>query len=177
MIDLMVDLETMGVRPTSAIVSIGAVMFSEDAIGAEFYTPVNLESCYRAGLTKDESTVKWWSEQPAHVRDAWQADQERAPLLLDAMKAFNDWCREQGAVRVWGNGADFDPPILVNAFRALDAEPPWPWWGHRCYRTVKSMFADPGTPRTGQHHHALDDAKYQAQNLMAIMSMNRLQLG
>jgi hypothetical protein len=173
--DLMLDLETMGVRPTSAIVSIGAVMFDENGLGEEFYTPVSLQSCVNFGLTTDADTVKWWETQPELVRNAW-AD-EHAPLMDVALKAFNDWCVKNGVQRVWGNGADFDPPIIVNAFRALDAEAPWPWHGHRCYRTVRKMFDDPQTPRTGTLHHALDDAKYQAQNLLAIMSMNRLHLG
>lgn len=57
---IMIDLETMGVRPSSAVVSIGCVEFMQTDVISVFYTPVSLESCLKAGLTTDESTVKWW---------------------------------------------------------------------------------------------------------------------
>jgi hypothetical protein len=68
---------------------------------------------------------------------------------------------------VWGNGATFDISILEDAYRQLDLEIPWKFWNVRDCRTVKDMYesARGGYEKKsgGTLHHALDDAKFQAQ--------------
>ena len=46
MLDVMLDLETMGTQPDAAIVAIGAVEFDLEAaqLGRRFYQPVTLDS-------------------------------------------------------------------------------------------------------------------------------------
>lgn len=174
---VMGDLETMGVRPTSAIVSIGAVHFDQTRIISEFYTPVSLASCLQFGLTQDQSTVDWWMKQSVEARMAWQRDD--APPLEVAMVEFTRWIRSIGDEREicpWGNGSDFDNVLLVNAYRALEADPPWKFYNHHCFRTMKNMFSVPDFPRQGTHHNALDDAKHQTHHLHRILSKFNLTL-
>jgi hypothetical protein len=72
-------------------------------------------------------------------------------------------------VRVWGNGADFDNPILAVAYRrTIFSGQPWKPYNGRCYRTVKNQFQDVKLVRTGTHHNALDDARSQATHLVEI---------
>ena len=73
---IMVDLETMGTAPGSAIVSLGAVAFDPVAgtLGEEFYRVITLGSCQRAGLTIDAGTIGWWLQQ---------SDSARAELVRD----------------------------------------------------------------------------------------------
>ena len=49
--NVMIDLETMGNTPGCAIISIGAVEFSEEGLGAEFYCTIDLEDSVKCGLT------------------------------------------------------------------------------------------------------------------------------
>lgn len=176
MINLMVDLETMGLRPDAAIVSIGAVMFDGQELGPEFYTPICLEDSKRHGLTVDQSTVDWWAKQSEDARAAWS--DEAAPLLIDAMTEFTRFVRKEGGadVRVWGNGAAFDPVVLESSYRALGADPPWHYYNVMCFRTMKTLFNTFPLPRQGTHHHALDDAKHQARVIQEIVKVHSVKL-
>lgn len=67
---LMIDLETMDNKPTSAIASIGAVFFDPETgeMGEQFYQRVSLGSCVGHGLTMGSETVLWWMRQDAEAR-------------------------------------------------------------------------------------------------------------
>jgi exodeoxyribonuclease VIII len=173
---VMVDLETMGLRPDAAIVSIGACHFTLDTITPVFETAVSLASCTGLGLTTDQSTVDWWMKQSVEARAAWQRPD--APPLYEAMVQFNNWMRELGGeVAVWGNGAAFDPVLLTSAYRALDAEPFWKYYNVMCFRTVRAMHPDVSAPPfLGEKHNALHDALHQAQHLQKILRAKSIPL-
>jgi hypothetical protein len=73
---LMIDLETMGNKPTAPIVSIGAVFFDPQSgkFGEEFYTAVQLESAMAQGAQPDGDTIIWWMKQSTEARAAICAD-------------------------------------------------------------------------------------------------------
>ena len=62
------DLETMGKGPTSAIVAIGCVRVENLAITGSLYRRVRLESALQAGLHVDASTIEWWLQQGEAAR-------------------------------------------------------------------------------------------------------------
>lgn len=174
---IMIDLETMGLRPNAAIISIGAVYFDASNVLSEFYSNVSLKSCLDLGLTTDQSTIDWWHKQSVEARMAWQRDD--APDLMAALTQFTVWLRSIGGQKEicpWGNGADFDLTILGSAHRALDVDPPWQFYNHHCFRTMKNMFQVVDFPRQGTHHNALDDAKHQAVHLQRILTNHKLSL-
>jgi hypothetical protein len=174
---VMIDLETMGLRPTSAMVSIGAVHFDGQKILSEFHTAVNLQSALAMGLTKDQSTVDWWMKQSVEARSSWQ--REDAPELATAMSQFSAWIRDIGGKRQiapWGNGADFDLVLMKHAYDVLEADPEWEFWNHHCFRTMKNMFKVAAMPRTGTYHNALDDAKTQVLHLQRILEAHKITL-
>jgi exodeoxyribonuclease VIII len=173
----MIDLETMGLRPNAAIVSIGAVHFDSRDLRSEFYTAVSLQSCLDHGLTTDQSTIDWWAKQSVEARMAWQT--EHAPSLTDALTGLTQWLRKIGTdkeICPWGNGADFDLVLLGSAHRALGVDPLWKYYNHHCYRTMKNMFTAAEYPRMGTHHNALDDAIHQASHLQRILAKHNLVL-
>lgn len=175
--DVMVDLETMGLRPDAAIVSIGACRFDKEAIHETFHTPVALASCISCGLTTDQSTVDWWLKQTAEARSGWQTAD--APHLYEALRSFNIWLLGLGKgedLRVWSNGANFDEPILCSAYRALEADPPWKFYNVRCFRTVKSLFPVGDMARFGVAHNALDDAIHQVKHLQRAAAVHGFEL-
>ncbi len=169
----MADIETMSNKPNAAIIAIGAVTFDIKSlsIGQTFYTTVDLESCAEHGLHLDASTIKCWMEQSDQARrDVLTGAQLPLPVaLLD----FRDWLDQHTVERknrcIWGNGASFDPVILESAYRACKIETPWEFWGSRCFRTLKNLYANvEAPPRQGTHHNALDDAMYQVEWLFKI---------
>lgn len=173
--DVMVDLETLGKRAGCAILSIGAVAFDPEAgeLGAEHYRVVRLSSCEGAGLHIDPDTIAWWEKQsPAAQKVLKQAQATRGNRdLYTALTEFNKYLAQFGpkAVRVWGNGSDFDNAILINCYAACGIVPGWDFWNNRCYRTLKGLNPKIKMARTGTYHNALDDAKSQALHALELM--------
>ena len=175
MIEFMVDLETMGSGPTAAIVSIGCVPFDRESLTVsqdEFYTVVDLESSLKAGLTAESSTILWWMTQSEEART--ELFSRRRAQLYEALSALRYWMAglvpAKNDRKVWGNGAAFDNVILSSAYKAVGLETPWNFWNDRCFRTMKNEFADVPLPdRSGLHHKAVDDARYQAECLVEIL--------
>ena len=166
---VMIDLETLGRAAGCKILSIGAVVFDEDTgLHEEFYVRVLREGQH--GLVEDPDTVKWWSEQSEEARTA--AFDAPGGVVLDiALMHFTTWVRSLGAdIELWGNGANFDNPILSTAYTACDLPQPWKFWNDRCYRTLKCLFPSVALDRQGTYHHALDDAKSQAEHAVRILA-------
>ena len=170
MSNIMVDLETMGAGSTAAIIAIGAVKFGADGLGEEFYAAVDLDSCQKAGLAIDASTLMWWLKQSAAARKAVTV--KNPTSLFQALSDFTKFVGPKKSAKIWGNGASFDNPILANAYRAINLEQPWDFWNDRCYRTVKALLgAGIEVETVGTAHNALDDAKTQALHLCKIMEV------
>lgn len=172
--DVMLDLETLGTRPGCAILSIGAVAFDRHtgALGPEFYMVVNRKSCEAKGLTQDQSTLDWWSRQSAEAKKVL-AEAENAPNGLGgALVQFTAYLQKFGKrdLFVWGNGADFDQPIITACYATVGYPLPWLFYNNRCYRTLRSLGNVKGeAPRQGVYHNALDDAKTQALQAVNIL--------
>ena len=161
---VMVDLETFSTASDAAIVSIGAVAFNGEDLIDHFYSNITLSSSTEVGLHIDPTTIMWWLEQSDDARKALRSHED---LLPTALLRFTSWYPE--GAPLWGNGASFDNVILDNAYKKAGITPPWKFWSHRCYRTIKSMFKDIPPPIfSGTEHNALHDAAHQAKHLILI---------
>lgn len=179
MLDVMVDLETLGVRPGSAIVSIGAVAFDPAAnqlAAGSYYAVVNLASTLSLGATIDPDTLAWWKRQKPEAREVVFDALAGGVSQADALRGFAAYLQTFGdrrTVRLWSNGSDFDNVLLIAAFRQAGLEIAWSPFNHRCFRTLKSLFPGREPPREGLHHNALADAVHQARWALAILSARR----
>lgn len=160
---IMLDLETLGTRPGSVILSIGAVRFDERAVLGTFYERVDARDAQNRGLSIDADTVLWWMAQSPEARAEIAQPGWTLPAVLEG---FTAWAGEVD--ELWGNGASFDPVLLAAAYHVCGAVPPWQFWRERCFRTLKETFPDFKPVRAGTHHNALDDAMHQATWLLAI---------
>lgn len=168
--NIMLDIETLGTKSTSVILSIGAIAFGEQEIGHGFHRRINIDSCLEAGLTVDGKTIQWWMGQSEEARALFSHDGDPlAAVLLDFKESF-DW---QNTL-VWCNGMNFDLPILDNAFRAVGMEAPWAYYNGRDFRTVKNMFPKEFVNSVRVEpmvaHDALDDSRAQALTLQALLA-------
>lgn len=189
---VMADLETLGTRPGSIIISIGATKFDENGpYGEPFYMRIDMQSCVDAGLLIDVDTVKWWMKQSDEARAEFQKD---AGHLYQALESFSFWCdalfvrkfsiserrmvvnpSANSNIELWGNGANFDNALLKAAYDKVGLEAPWEFWNDRCYRTLKAMYPHIKMPkRTGTHHNALDDAISQVNHLILLPAFQEL---
>lgn len=172
MTNVMLDIETLGTAPGSAIIAIGAVAF--EWIGAEksaFYANVDHKTCESAGLKVDPETVKWWSSQRPEAIAALKPN--KLPLVT-AMSEFTKWFRASGGVYVWAQGANFDPPLMEAAARAVGATLPWRYYNVRDTRTLYDIANQFGFDTRNFvidriEHNALDDARHQVRLVCAAM--------
>lgn len=177
MTHIMLDLETWGTIPGCDIRSIGACWFKPNEAWVAprqshggFYLATEDGSAY--GLTKDASTIKWWSEQSEEAQGAFN----NPVNLAVALEAFNRWITtihdgESSDLRIWAHGPHFDVSIIEVVYRATGVPIPWSYRSPRDTRTIMEaagiasmeLFVDDDAV----YHHALDDALCQARAVCA----------
>lgn len=165
--DVMVDLETLGTSAGCVVLSIGACTLDSSDF---FLCHIDIQDSINHGLFSDPSTVAWWNKQDPLIKErAFSGDIK----VVEALGRFTDWFARLGPTRstfIWGNGADFDLPILAAAYKACNMKAPWEPYNGRCYRTLKNLYKDVKPPTTNPNKHdALADAKFQAQHAYAIL--------
>jgi hypothetical protein len=167
---LMLDLETLGIRPGCVVLSVGAVVFGREGVLDRFEAPILLSSCLELGLTVDADTLGWWAgrEDRGPLIAACEGATTRA--LPAVLLRFHDFVRQRGGgpLCVWSNGADFDVPILQAAYDACRLPPPWGAYAARCYRTLKSLRPDI-VAEGPKAHTALADAERQALHTIRLL--------
>jgi hypothetical protein len=153
---LMIDLETLATTPNAVITEIGAVPF--DIETGETGTPLHIRldpwEQIAEGRAVCPATIRWHINQKTDLRGTagmeYSRDLRRSLVRLSTLT--------QAAKEIWIWGADFDRPILENAFRQYTVESLfWAHWQTRDARTLwKSVFREQKpAPR---HHDALADA-------------------
>ena len=158
---LMIDLETMGTKSNSAIISIGAVEFDilTGKTGREFYRNVSLQSCISLGLIVDADTIMWWMEQSQDARKS--LTEGKVISIQQALIDFGEFCDKE--YQIWGNSARFDLGLLENAYDKAMLSIPWKFSRERCVRTLVSFNPEikNNLEFTGTVHNALADCYHQ----------------
>ncbi len=174
MLNIMLDLETLGTGPGCVPLSIGAIAFDPvHGLGRHFYEVVSTRSCVdRYKLRKDASTLKWWDGQDSEARKVLQEAEESKLGLGAALQAFAKFCDhfDRSKLCIWGNGSDFDNAIMAYCYHVTDLPLPWRFYNNRCFRTLRNLHG--GKPGRAVKHNALTDATDQARE--AITYLNRM---
>lgn len=168
--NIMLDIETFGTSKNALILSIGAVEFTEAEIYKPFHIHIDTDSAEEAGLRIDARTVMWWLTQSKAAQDSLVGEQT-FPLreCLQALSDAFDW----SDATVWCNGADFDFPILENAFKVVKLPVPWKYYNKMDFRTLKKLVPQELYKRLKVEpeiaHNALFDAYAQAETTQKIL--------
>lgn len=172
-IDVMIDLETMGLGTNAPILSIGAVAFNCFGYGIEatFHRGISLEDSMANGRRPTASTILWWLQQSDEAREQVRQKGGGGARLAGVLAAFDAWIKSlPGVPYVWGNGANFDIAILEQAYLDAGMRTPWGYRNARCFRTVMSEFgAESDWVKPVVAHDALADAEAQARTLQNCM--------
>lgn len=167
-----IDLETMGKGSNAAIAAIGCVEIIGGTISREIYRRVELSNSMAAGGTADADTIQWWLSQSAAARAEVNGTQSAELLfnVLGELRVFMTGMAHAHEILVWGNGATFDNVILSNAYAAYGMERPWAYWNDRDLRTLLALYPEAkALPFEGTKHHALDDARHEAKQLILAL--------
>jgi len=184
--NLMIDIETLSTRPDAAILSIGAVFFDPESekLGAEFSAHIRMKDGAKYGHISPE-TVRWWMQQSEAARaDAIKGDEH---CLIESLIHLEKWiianCNQHN-VKVWAKSPSFDLVILTSAFARFDILPPWEYYNERDVRTalaLKSNNEQSGSTNSFREnklqHSALEDAKFQALQIISLLSPEQIKTG
>lgn len=183
---IMIDIETLGLRPGAPISSIGYCHFDWSGVKDSGIIPINLE-IGNIGKNADPSTIKFWLQQPKDAiiktffRDG-QLTWVEALMLLAEKVRFNE--REFGE-GVWANGPLFDLAHLEFWYDQMTEKVPW---SHRSPRDCRTFYETAGmltgwdratvTKRLKETHKDLveHDAEHDAilQTLLVIDARNAM---
>ena len=163
---VVVDLETFGVAPDSAVVTIGAVNVDTNE---QFY-----EQIANPSGRIDAGTVQWWFRQaPAVIAEAREGKPELIVLAL-----FAEWLTKQrsgeNGLRLWGS-EDFDTVILGAAYDRHGLTRPWSYFESRGLRTIFEIAGvdEDAIPWVGVEHVAIDCAVHAATALRMALAARR----
>ena len=155
---VMLDIETLGVRPGFVVASAAFVRF-DDLAGASLALDVPEQTAL--GLETDPSTVDWWSKQSAAARAAAFGNPVSLARALLYFADWLNWARNGGDLLIWCHGASFDAPMLQEVYRRANVPLPWSYRDVRDTRTLYDLACvDLRDPKYKQRtdHNALDDA-------------------
>lgn len=168
----MIDIETLDVKPSATVLSLGAVKFNPttaDEPHSELYFKISIDDQDRLGRSVSDSTIEWWGKQdPAVMEEAFdQSNPNEVMTVEQALVSLNKWV--VGVDEIWGHGYGFDITMLEDMYRQIGKPIPWQFWQVSDARTItKRMPRDPRKDMQTGLHHALKDAYYQAKSVQKI---------
>lgn len=191
---IMVDIETFGTGNHSLIISLGAVWFDPNVLGAikeRFYVTIDPIQAQRNGFRVDMPTVMWWMQPEQRLAwDQWTKTMHFPPEL--ALQGFSQWldqldqieppppmpAREDGSPGInhrtfWANSPAFDCVILRQQYEVMMLPAPWGFRNEMDVRTFKNLPKAKSVcpPQVGLVHNSVDDAEHQARWVQAILGV------
>lgn len=165
---LMVDIETLDVEPTAAVVALAAVVFDPRSTtdDNEFAVTISKRSNIDQGRSVSQSTLEWWNAQDLAAKAAVFNNPNQTDLR-SAMVRFASWCNRlrPTCTRIWAKDPDFDVVILRETFKTLGIFWPFKFWEARSCRTAMEMAYPEGdfpmVEVDGPLHDPLVDCKKQ----------------
>jgi hypothetical protein len=165
----MVDIESLDITPTTIILSIGAVLFTQNDVRSEhtFYRELDVDIQKDLERTSSPSTIQFWKEQEAKGMRCPNNGMEPLGVVLED---FSTFYKHFKCKTIWANGITFDISALENAYRYVGIPIPWKYNQMRDARTLYRLFPESKTilEQNTHYHNALADATFQAQALIWI---------
>jgi hypothetical protein len=167
----MIDLETLDTRPSSTILTLGAVKFNPFTLEephSELYLKLDLDEQDKLGRTVSEDTIAWWGRQDPKIQEEAFAEDGRSNIssLVSQLNKFI-----LNADVIWAHSYGFDMTILEDLYRQVKTPIPWNFWQIRDSRTLFALLPeDPRKSMQTDLHNALADAYYQAKSVQIAYS-------
>lgn len=165
---LMIDIETLSLKPTAMVHQVG-YMIANLATGEVYVPPTNVwVHPDQVGTVIDFDTVRWWMAQDAAVaKKVFSMPDENR---LSPKHLFSLFQSEVLAFDpdVYASPAMFDLPVLTNLW---GGNKPWEYNRERDMMTLYKWLDPQGLlepPPIENAHDAASDAKWQMDYLMAL---------
>lgn len=170
-----IDLETLGTKPNSPVLSIGATAYNlESGIFAVFEAFFDLDEQFKLGRVPSHDTFLWWLQQSEEARMDVVGRKFKSVETIEA--AFNDWWASVAAtvkpdsMYVSSNGNDFDLPILDTLFKDPIFNKGKNFRRKICWRGLAILYrGEFEYPKDEIRHSASGDAISQAKAHLMLM--------
>lgn len=164
----MIDFETLGNGTNKCICQVGALYFDKisGALGDEFTANIDAASHETFGGRLDAATVYWWLEQSDEARKSILNNRESIDVVFIRLNEFLS-----KATRIWSH-ATFDFVTLTETMKQLRIKPSFGYKKGLDLRTLTYLggVKVDSVLRTGIHHNALDDCKFQVKYAVAALN-------
>lgn len=177
---VMVDIETLGSDSHAAVISIGLAAFNEDGVIDTLGIAID-PADWHGDITP--ATIAWWMAQNDQAR-MYSFNNANKVGDVQAANALREFIARHGGDECWAKGPDFDIVILRH------------WWERvrpkgtignfpihfRTTRDVRTMLGLAKQynimhllpPESGIAHNPVDDAAYQARQVINIRKVLRV---
>ena len=174
--NVMVDIETLGVKRDAVVLQIGAVVFDENfEIKEKLCHNLSVDAQIACERSVETGALSWWFEQPQELQVSVilpSFDRDKISASVDSYRYFLGF---DSKATFWSQGS-FDFDILEDLYSPLGGAP-WKYYQLRDLRSVMK-FADMcgvdskairDKAREGRNaHNALDDCLIQIEVLKGI---------
>lgn len=168
-VHLMVDLESLGVRPGAIVTSVALVRFTDEAHCA---FNLSVPDQQALGLESDPATEAWWAQQDPVARQLALANPLPLASALPYLSTWIEWAAGGQDWQIWCHGATFDCPLLDEVYRRAGLEAPWKFWQVRDTRTLYDLaLINPKDYAVPPPHVALNDAIGQTRAANAALAI------
>lgn len=184
---IILDLETLGIKPNAVVLSIGAAAFTFEGpnnfnklIREGFYAKLNVrEQVKEYGRKIEPDTAEWWRKRSSEAKEVLQA----TPLdwrMADALADLNAWIKKTDydyrKSYVWCRGNAFDFPKMESMYDQANIKCGYNGWMIRDVRTMIDVMAGVSNgkyepkdfPSDWIAHNALHDAAGDAFRMVAL---------
>lgn len=169
----MLDLETMGLPPKGAIISMGAIPFDTDGTtGPHFHSLIDLEDCVKCGMEITPSTLLWWMGKLTFENRGEVIGGNRE-CLKTALIRFSDYVKQfPPGLKIWANSPNFDLALLETAYQLTGIKYPFRFNSYLDVRTIKWFGKEYGIPvsNLGNNHNSLDDCYNQIKLVTSVLN-------
>lgn len=145
MLDFMVDIETLGVKPNvNPVIQISLTAFDLESqtIGETITFGFNPKEQEALGLVSDPETLAWWATKPESVRKEIANQMYDGVHSIDKLKKINEFITHKahaGAnydakaidkrrIQFWAKPSHFDYMFYAATFRLFKVECLFPYW-------------------------------------------------
>lgn len=188
-IDVMLDIETLGVADDAQVIQISAGAFDLETIVTELSDMKTFDcvldlSTLGDTLTVEQGTLKFWTSDTSNAtvlhrmltNDNGVTEKimvEKLHKWLLDLIANHESCKLTLAeIRLWGNGIIFDNVKIENLFKKYGLQSPVKFYNHRDVRTIVELVANKKNTTVAEYrdqfsegiekHNAIHDVLYQA---------------
>ena len=178
--NIMIDLETLDVKPGAVIISIAACTFNpattytniddfKDERKMAFNIDVN--QSLKKGYTISEDTLSFWFNQKHDPLNTFTIKFYPSELLSELSHFIEELEVPEEYLNLWSNGILFDAGLLEHAYRKEGVPIPWRYDAWRDARTLFRLMGHNslGIPFFGDKHNPMHDCYNQIANLVPLL--------